>query len=75
MTNALVKRGTSTNTILLVALIALVAWLLLKKSQPVQAQQYLNAESWEINYNEDGMPTKIIVHRDAVQGIQGQVSK
>lgn len=31
------------------------------------AGTYRNTESWNVSYNEDGLPTKIEIHRDAVR--------
>lgn len=35
----------------------------------VPAATYENEERWEIQYNEDGLPTKVIVHRNAQRAI------
>lgn len=32
-----------------------------------RATQYTNTEEWDVQYNQDGLPTKIVVHRKAVQ--------
>jgi len=29
------------------------------------ARQYTNEERWEITYSPDGLPTQVVVHRDA----------
>lgn len=36
---------------------------------PYQAPlaSYQNEESWEIDWSEDGLPTRIVVHREAVR--------
>ena len=31
------------------------------------ASQYLNKEEWEVQYNSDGLPTKIVIHRNATR--------
>lgn len=33
----------------------------------VPSATYANEESWEITWNEDGLPEKIVVHRNATQ--------
>ena len=30
-------------------------------------KRYLNAETWDISWNDEGLPERITVHRDAVQ--------
>lgn len=32
---------------------------------PMTAGNYTNKEEWDVEWNEDGMPVKITVHRDA----------
>ena len=29
------------------------------------ARRYVNEETWEIDWNEDGLPKKVTIHRDA----------
>lgn len=29
--------------------------------------QYKNLETWDVSYNDDGLPTKISIHRDATR--------
>ena len=56
----------STETILVIAGLALLIWFLMKrKSVPIA--NYLNKEEWSIKYNEDGLPTSVTIHRDARQ--------
>jgi len=31
------------------------------------ARRYQNAETWDIDWNEDGLPKRITIHRDAIQ--------
>ncbi|GAI95824.1 unnamed protein product, partial [marine sediment metagenome] len=40
-----------------------------KELTPYQppAATYANEESWDIDWNEDGLPTKIVVHRNAAR--------
>jgi len=49
-----------------VLVIALLLWMLMKSRQ-APSTQYQNEESWDVAYNEDGLPTKITIHRNAVQ--------
>ena len=60
------SKGISTTTILLIAGVALLLYLILK-NKPVAAQ-YLNKEEWSVEYSPDGLTTKIVIHRDARQG-------
>ena len=71
MRRSLVRYNPSTKvsgtTILIgIALVGLIIWLIVRSKQPT-AGQYLNKESWDISYNEDGLPTKITIHRDATR--------
>jgi len=45
--------------------LALLLFLLNRKSQLPVAGTYRNSEEWEVSYNSEGLPTKISVHRDA----------
>jgi len=69
VSTALVKRdNTVTNpksntTIIFIIVVALLLYLLLKKKT-----QYNNAETWEIKWNEEGLPETVTVHRDATAG-------
>ena len=51
------------------ALVGLIIWLFVKnKSQSSGiAGTYSNKEEWDVSYNEDGLPTKITIHRDATR--------
>ena len=49
------------------ALIGLIIWLFVKNKGQSPVGQYLNEESWYVSYNEDGLPTKITIHRNAVR--------
>ena len=55
--------------VLVVLVIGIVAYFIWKnyKKSPVGIGSYKNEESWDVSYNEDGMPTKIVVHRNAVR--------
>ncbi len=69
MSTALVKRDNivtnpkSNTTIIFIIVVALLLYLLLKKKT-----QYNNAETWEIKWNEEGLPETVTVHRDATAG-------
>lgn len=69
MTKALTKyRGSSlatpsAGTLILIIILAFIIWQVMKNRQTVGS--YRNAEAWEISYNSDGMPTRVIIHRDA----------
>ena len=70
MTKALTKYqrnlpASGTTLVIGVILIALVIWLLLKNRQGSNTGQYKNFESWDVQYNADGLPIKISIHRDA----------
>jgi len=52
----------SIGTIAIVVLVGIVIYLIFKNRT---AGAYQNAESWDVQYNEDGLPTKITIHRDA----------
>ena len=58
-------RISSTTMLIGAVLIGLLIWFILKK-QPAAAQ-YNNVESWDVSYNEDGLPTKITIHREAIR--------
>ncbi len=47
------------------ALIGLLVYFLLRN--PQSTSEYKNLESWDVQYNVDGLPTKITIHRDAVK--------
>jgi len=53
----------SNTTIIFIIVVALLLYLLLKKKT-----QYNNAETWEIKWNEEGLPETVTVHRDATAG-------
>ena len=70
MTKALTKyqrnlpaRGTT--LVIGVILIALIIWLLLKNKQTPIIGNYSNKEEWSISYDNDGLPTRIVISRDA----------
>ena len=62
-------KGISGTTLLLGALvIGLIIWFLLKKQGSVSQGgigQYSNKEEWNVSYDKDGLPTRIIITRDA----------
>ena len=49
------------------AIIGLIIWLFLKRNQVKQVAEYRNEETWDVNYNVDGLPTRIVIHRQAKQ--------
>ncbi len=52
-----------------IAAVAVFAWSR-RGSQPVMlppASMYNNEETWEIEYNADGMPERVVIHREAKQ--------
>ena len=55
----------STTGFLLVLAVAIILYLVLKNKS---TGQYLNEERWEIQRDEKGFTTSVIVHRDAKQG-------
>ena len=50
-------------------LIGLVVWLLIKNKiqNPASQGSYSNKEEWSVEYNSDGLPTKIVISRNAVR--------
>ena len=60
------KTSISPSTMLVgILAIGLVIWLIFKNRK--STGQYLNEESWDVQYNSDGLPTKIVIHRNAVR--------
>lgn len=57
--------GISLGTIAIIAIVGFVIYLFLKSRASVGVGSYLNEESWNVEYNKDGMPTRITIHRDA----------
>ena len=57
--------GISLGTIAIVVLVGLVIYLLWKSKSTAGAGSYKNTESWEVTYSDEGLPTKITIHRDA----------
>ena len=54
-------------TILIIVIIGLVIYFIAKnKTSPITGQ-YSNKEEWDVQYNPDGLPTKIVIHRNAVR--------
>jgi len=69
MSKALVKRTTSSSNLIILIGIALIAGLFYfiiknKQSNPV-GDRYSNTKTWDIEYNADGLPTKITKHVNA----------
>ncbi len=76
MSRALTKyRGTglSNQTTIIIGLIVagIIVYLLLKNRPAQASSQYSNAETWDVLWNEDGLPVKVTIHRDARQGALG----
>jgi len=46
--------------------LGVLIWWLFKGRQQI-AGTYHNAETWDVTWSEDGLPTKVVIHRDAVQ--------
>lgn len=61
---ALTKPNISIGTIAIIALVGFVVYLIWK-SRSASAGNYKNEEAWSVEYNSDGLPTHITVHRDA----------
>ena len=57
----------STGTIVGIIVIGVIIWFLLRRKPGPIAGQYHNAETWSVSYNEDGLPTKIEIHREATR--------
>ncbi len=68
--NVPVKRAKGNSSlgwvIVAVVLTGIVVYLLVRKKTSI-GTQYKNEESWDISYSVDGLPTKIVIHRDARQ--------
>ena len=64
-------KGISGTTLLLGALvIGLVIWFLLKKQGSISQGgigQYSNKEEWNVSYDKDGLPTRIVISRNATR--------
>ncbi len=61
-----ISRGNQTTTLFILAAAVLLYFLL--KSKPAAGeptQQYQNTKEWEITYNSDGMPVRIVKHVNA----------
>ena len=54
-------------TIIGAIIIGLVIYLIFRNKKTSSASQYLNKEEWEVSYNSDGLPTKIVIHRNATR--------
>ena len=61
--SAPISKSSNLNWVIGLALVGLVVWFLLKNKGA--STQYLNKEEWDISYDENGLPTKITIHRDA----------
>lgn len=62
------KKADNKFTLLLIFGVAVLLFILLKNQRTAQAA-YNNDETWEIQYNNDGLPTKVVVKRQAIQGM------
>ena len=47
------------------AIVGLIVYLLLKNKP---ASTYKNAETWDITWSSEGLPTSVTIHRDARTG-------
>ena len=69
MSTALTKRNVAVSnpinstTLVMIIVVALILYFLLKKKT-----QYNNAETWDIKWNEEGLPETVTVHRNATTG-------
>lgn len=54
-----------TTLIIGAVLIGLLVWWLVRK-KPI-AGTYSNKEEWSVSYNADGLPTKIVINRNAIR--------
>lgn len=52
-----------TTVVIGLALIILLIWFMTRNK--AAAGSYQNAETWEITWSPDGLPTKVTIHRDA----------
>ena len=62
--------GISPTVMVGLAIVALIIWLILKSRQSNMAGiagTYKNEESWSVQYNEDGLPTKVTIFRNAIR--------
>ena len=50
------------------ALIGLILWLVMRQPRLGNVGQVRNKEEWEVTYNPDGLPTRIVIHREVKQG-------
>jgi len=53
--------------LVLLGLVLLFLWLRSKAASPPPMLTYQNTEEWEIEWNEDGLPTRIVIHRRAIR--------
>ena len=62
------KRGTgmSIGTIITIVIIGIVIYFILR-NRASPTGKYLNEETWDVQYSPDGLPTKIVIHREAVR--------
>ena len=64
MGRALARRSPNLTWVIGLALVGLIVWLVMR-NRGASIGQYRNTKSWEITYNEDGMPIKIVKHVNA----------
>lgn len=69
---SLARRHSSNQGLILILLVGsgLAVLFLLARSKTSAVATYKNAETWDIQWNKDGLPTRVTIHRDAVQGGQ-----
>jgi len=66
MGKALIKyEPNAAGGIVIILIIAVIIYFLTKNRQ---VGTYKNEEAWDVSYNADGMPTKIVIHRNAIRG-------
>ena len=56
------------DTILILVGVAVLIWLIVRQRNSIVKQTYQNKEEWEITWNDEGLPVKVVVHRKAEQG-------
>ena len=60
-------QGSNTFVLLLLGL-AVLFFLFKSKTNLLGAGSYKNSEEWNVEYNSDGLPSRIVISRDAKRG-------